>query len=339
MASIKEIAQRAGVSTATVSRVLNNNPSVREGTRNKVKEAILALDYYPNALARGLKTRTSKTIGLLIPEIQNMFIPSVTFGLEEVLKENGYIALLSYTFYEDEEECRSVLAFAERKIDALVHIGTREYSQKKTHFMRNILGHVPLFFINDIISGNNIYCIYNDEEEGACRATKHLIQKGHTRIAFINGNPLYTSYHNKRKGFLRAMEEAGLRFDFSLYADYQENLQNIYQPAAAFHAAKKIMESPLPPTAFFAASDLLAIGILKYLHEKNISVPGKCSVVGFDNIPIAQHTFPPLTTVDQRPQELGRFTGELLIKVLKDGPLTQKEYSYVPALIIRESSA
>ncbi|MFP4081384.1 MAG: LacI family DNA-binding transcriptional regulator [Candidatus Aminicenantes bacterium] len=338
MASIKEIAKIAGVSTATVSRVLNNHPQVRESTRKKVKETILALDYYPNALARGLKTRTSKTIGLLLPEIQNMFIPRVTFGLEEVLKEHGYIALLSYTFYDDKEELRSILAFAERKIDALVHIGTREYAQKKIHFMTNILRGIPLFFINDMIPQDNAYCIYNDEEEGAYLATKHLIDQGHERIAFVNGNPFYTSYFNKRKGFLRALEEAGLSFDPSLYADYQMNLQDVYQPAEAYTQTEKIMGSSDPPTAYFAASDLLAIGIIRYLHEKKILIPEACSVVGFDNIPMAQHTHPPLTTIDQRPKELGRFTGKLLIKSLKEGSLKQKCYSFVPQLIIRESS-
>lgn len=143
MASIKLIAKIAGVSTATVSRVLNDHPSVTEDTRKKVKKVILDLEYYPNALARGLKTRTSKTIGLLLPEIQNMFIPAVTFGLEEVLKQNGYLALLAYTFYDDEAEAKSILAFAQRKIDALVHIGTREYAEKKTDFMTNILGISP----------------------------------------------------------------------------------------------------------------------------------------------------------------------------------------------------
>lgn len=338
MASIKKIAKMAGVSIATVSRVLNNVPSVSETTRKKVREVILAHEYYPNALARGLKTRTSKTIGLLHPEIQNMFIPSVTFGLEEVLKEHGYIALLSYTFYDDEEECRSVLAFAERKIDALVHIGTREYAQKKTHFMTNILGDIPLFFINDLILEDNAYCIYNDEEEGAYLATQHLIEQGHKRIAFINGNPFYTSYFNKRKGFIRALKEAGLSFDSSLYADYKENLQEVYQPAEAYKSAKKIMESYPLPTAFFAASDLLAIGIVKYLHEKKIPIPDGCSVVGFDNIPIAQHTHPPLTTVDQSPRELGRFSANLLIRALKEGPLEQQCYSFTPTLIVRESS-
>jgi len=338
MASIKEIAKIAGVSTATVSRVLNNHSSVSEHTRKKVKEVILSLDYYPNALARGLKTRTSKTIGLLLPEIQNMFIPAVTFGLEEVLKENGYLALLAYTFYDDEEECRSILTFAQRKIDALVHIGTREYAEKKTDFMTDVLGDIPLFFVNDLIREENAYCVYNDEEEGAYQATKHLIEQGHTQIAFINGNPLYTSYFNKRKGFLRALDEAGLYFNPSFYADYQRNLQDVYQPAEAYELAKKIMESDSPPTAFFAASDLLAIGLIRYLHEKKIPIPDGCSVVGFDNIPISQHIHPPLTTVDQRPQELGRFTGNLIINALKAGPLEQKCYSITPSLIIRESS-
>lgn len=338
MTSIKGIAKIAGVSTATVSRVLNNYPSVSEKTRQKVKEVIFALDYYPNALARGLKTRTSKTIGLLLPEIQNMFIPAVTFGLEEILKENGYSVLLAYTFYDDEEECRSILTFAERKIDVLVHIGTRENSEKRTDFMTNVLGDIPLFFINDIISKENAYCIYNDEEEGAYQATKHLIEQGHTKIAFINGNPLYTSYFNKRKGFLRAMGEEGLPFNPSFYADYQENLQDIYQPAEAYRLVKRIMELNSPPTAFFAASDLLAIGLIRYLHEKKIPIPEGCSVVGFDNIPIAQHTYPPLTTVDQKPRELGQFTGRLILKVIKEGPVPQKHYAFVPTLIIRESS-
>lgn len=338
MALIKGIAKVAGVSTATVSRVLNNHPSVSEHTRKKVKEVIFALDYYPNALARGLKTRISKTIGLLLPEIQNMFMPAVTFGLEEVLKENGYLALLAYTFYDDDKECRSILAFAQRKIDALVHIGTREYAEKKTDFITNVLGDIPLFFINDLIPEENAYCIYNDEEEGAYQATKHLIEQGHTQIAFINGNPLYTSYFNKRKGFLRALDEAGIYFNPSFYADYQMNLQDIYQPAEAYELAKKIMDSDSPPTAFFAASDLLAIGLIRYLHEKKIPIPDGCSVVGFDNIPIAQHTYPPLTTVDQKPRELGQFTGRLILKIMKDGPLPEKCYSFIPTLIIRESS-
>jgi len=338
MTSIKAIAKIAGVSTATVSRVLNNHPYVSEPTRKKVKDVIFALDYYPNALARGLKTRSSRTIGLLLPEIQNMFIPAVTFGLEEVLKENGYSVLLAYTFYDDEEECRSILAFAQRKIDALVHIGTREHTEKKTDFMTNVLGDIPLFFVNDLIPEENAYCIYNDEEEGAYLATKHLIDQGHTRIAFINGNPLYTSYFNKRKGFLRALDEAGLDFDPSLYADYPMNLQDVYQPAEAYELAKKIASSKPLPTAYFAASDLLAIGLIRYLHERKIPIPDGCSVVGFDNIPIAQHIHPPLTTVDQKPRELGRFTGNLIVKIMKEGPLPEKCYSFIPALIIRESS-
>jgi LacI family transcriptional regulator len=338
MPSIKDIARMTGVSIATVSRVLNNNLSVSESTRQKVKDTIYALEYYPNALARGLKTKTSKTVGLLLPEIQNMSIPIVTLGLEDILKENGYIALLSYTFYDDKEEHRSLLTFAERKIDALVHIGPREYARKNTYFMRNILGNVPLFLINDIIDEDNTYCIYNDEEEGAYLAAKHLIQQGHKHIAFINGNPLYSSYFNKKKGFIRALREEGLSLEPLLYSDYQKTLQEVFQPEEAYKAMTRIMKLPSPPTAIFAASDLLAVGIIKYLHENKVRIPEECSVVGFDNVPISQHIYPPLTTVDQKLRELGQFAGRLMLKVLKEGPLDVKIYSFSPTLIIRESS-
>ena len=137
---------------------------------------------------------------------------------------------------------------------------------------------------------------------------------------------------------MRALEQFGLSFEPLLYEDYKENLQDIYQPKAAYFSTKRIMESPAPPSAFFAASDLLAVGILKYLHEKGIAIPEECSVVGFDNIPIAQHMHPALTTIDQKPRELGRFTGNLLLRILREGSQRKKRYSFTPSLVVRESS-
>lgn len=330
--NIKDIARKANVSIATVSRVLNNPEKVSDEKKLLINSIIYEMNYQPNALARGLIKKATKTIGIIIPDINNLFYPAVVRGIEDVVEMSDYNVFLCNTDKDIGKEKKYINTLLEKRVDGIIFMGTRPVNPEKNEHIIRLNKKVPVLMINDIVRGSEIYSVLTDEVEGAYRAVKYLLELGHKKIAYVTGENNYTTYQNKQKGYEIALQEYGIE----VYPDYI--IRDLPYALGGYNAAIKLLDSKnILPTAIFAASDQLAMGVMKAIHEKGYKIPNDISVVGYANIPISADLFPELTTVDQFPYETGRLSAETLIKVINGEELSQKKYIMEPKLLIRKS--
>lgn len=331
MSSIKEVAREAGVSTATVSHVINNTRFVSDEVRARVERAIEQCRYYPNAHARGLASGKTKIIGLVISDIANPFFPDLVKAIEEAAFERGFETLLSNTNYETERASQYVRRFIERNV-AGVAVMTSEMSKE----LIDELAHreVPVVFLDVGKIGKQMSNLRVDYEEGIEQAILHLVALGHRRIAYISGRTDIRSSRRRLEAFQRTMKQ--------LFPDKPELIFNgNFKIEGGRRAAHEILMTQADnlPTAVVAANDLTAIGAINEFESSGLSVPADISVIGFDDIDFAVLTKPSLTTVSLPRNELGRRAVEMLLKAL-DNPQEEGTEVRIPTnLIIRQSTA
>ncbi len=332
MVTIRDVAKAAGVSTATVSRALNETALVTEETRRKVLEAIERLGYRPNAVARGLTTRKTKTIGLVVSDIMNPFYPEVARGVEDVLSTYGYNVILCNTDRNAERESAYINLLIEKRVEGIVFASLPADKALLIDLDRN---GVPWVSAGHAIDDLDHDCVVVDNVLGACQATQHLIRVGHKRIGHITG-PLHESVTAERlEGYRRAMANQGLDPDDppAVEADYKQ--------AGGYAAALRLLASTPPVTALFVGNDLMAIGALEAAHDRGLNVPGDLAIVGVDDIPIASlHTIQ-LTTVAQPKTEIGAVATRMLLdRIERVSPETARTGAKVvlaPRLIVRRT--
>lgn len=329
--NIKDIARMANVSIATVSRVLNNSEKVSEEKKQLIEKIIYDMNYQPNALARGLIKKATKTIGIIIPDINNLFYPAVVRGIEDALEPSDYNVFLCNTDKNIEKEKKYINTLLEKRVDGIIFMGTRPVSPEENKHIIRLNKKVPVLMINDIILGSGIYSVLTDEVEGAYKAVKYLIELGHKRIAYVTGENNYTTYRNKQKGYEIALNESGLETD-SKYI-----VHDLPYSQGGYNATLNLLNMNERPTAIFAASDQIAMGVIKAAHEKGYRIPKDLSVVGYSNIPSSADLFPELTTVDQFPYETGKLAAETLTRIISGEEFKQRKYIIEPRLLIRKS--
>ncbi len=330
--TIKDIAKMANVSTATVSRVLNSPNLVSEEKKELINKIIYELNYQPNALARGLIKKETKTVGVLIPDIDNLFYPAVVRGIEDVLGSKDYNVFICNTDKDVEKEKKYINTLLEKRVDGIIFMGTRPIAPEKNEHIIRLSNKLPVLLINDSIGGTDIYSVLSDEVEGAYKAVKHLLDLGHRKIAYVTGEADYTTYRNKQEGY-----ESALR-------DYEVSINPLYivrdlpYPEGGKKAAEKLFDlGENKPSAIFAASDQMAMGVMKAAYERGYRIPEDLSIVGYANIPISADLFPGLTTVDQFPYETGKFASETLTKIISGQELKQNKFIIKPQLVKRQS--
>lgn len=305
MVTIRDVAREAGVSTATVSRALNQARLVTEKTRRRVLEAVQRLDYRPNAVARGLSTRKTRTIGLVVSDIMNPFYPEVARGVEDVTGKSGYSVILCNTDRDPAKEAAYINLLLEKRVQGVVFASLPEAGSLLEALDRSS---VPWISAGNAPSSGDYDCVAVDNVLGAYLAAEHLLKLGHTRIAHITG-PLHEPVTRERlEGFRRAAAEYGLDPGALpvVEADYKQE--------GGYTATLELFDSGRPVTAVFAGNDLMAIGALEAAHERGLRVPGDLAIVGFDDISIAGlHTIQ-LTTVAQPKAEIGRLAAEMLLE-------------------------
>ena len=331
MSSIKEVAQEAGVSTATVSHVINNTRFVSDEVRLRVNQAIERSRYYPNAHARSLASGKSKIIGLVISDIANPFFPDLVKAIEEAAFERGYDTVLSNTNYDTERTSHYVQRFIERQV-AGVAVMTSEMSKA----LIDELAHrkVPVVFLDVGTTGLQMSNLQIDYEAGIEQAILHLVALGHRRIAYISGKIDIRSSRRRLEAFKRTIKQL---FPDSPELIYYGNFK-IEGGRRAAHEIFTTQKSDLP-TAVVAANDLTAIGAISEFEAAGLNVPRDVSIVGFDDIDFAALTKPALTTVSLPRDELGRRAVEMLINALEN-PTEQGTEIRIPTnLIIRGSTA
>jgi LacI family transcriptional regulator, galactose operon repressor len=326
--TVKEVAQRAGVSTATVSRALSGATGVREPLRSRILEAARSLSYHPNRAARDLRVRSSRAVGVLIPDIENPFFTSLVSGIEDALGKTDYSLLLASYNEDPHQEARRLELFRAEGVSGLIFAASHSPSNLYTELERSGMALVavsrsgPRSRINQVTVANR---------DGAHAATAHLIQLGHKRIAIINGPMGLTTARDRQEGYEDALREAGITVDENLV------IHCPFRQSAGYSAMQQILELADRPTAVFAASNLLTLGVLQAIHERHLAIPDDIAIVGFDEMPWAMSLSPPLTTVAQPAFEAGQTAAELLLARIRDPSMPRRQVVLETQLIVRSS--
>ncbi|MFC3884457.1 LacI family DNA-binding transcriptional regulator [Bacillus songklensis] len=327
MVRIKDVAKKANVSTATVSRVLSKPDTVKEETIEKVREAIRELNYQPNVLARQLRRSETKTILVVVPDITNTFFSKVLRGIESVAVANGYQVLLVDAGNGVEDENGYLNILRQKKADGLVLLTARMESK----IVEDMALEYPVVLACEYIEGSNIPTVSIDNVSGARKATEHLINLGHKRIGFISGPLGGVLGQDRLKGYCQAMAQYNLMVEPILVQEGDFSYES------GFNMMMKFLALNNPPTAVFVANDEMAFGVLKAAKSKGLRVPHDLSVMGFDDIKFSSIIEPALTTIEQPAFEIGTKAMELLLRLMNKEEVEKNQYILEDRLIIRDS--
>ncbi|OTA16000.1 sucrose operon repressor ScrR [Xenorhabdus vietnamensis] len=331
MATMKDVARLAGVSTSTVSHVINDNRYVSESVKKKVNAAIEELNYAPSALARSLKIKQTKTIGMLVTASDNSFYSEVVRSVERNCYERGYSLILCNTEGNVIRMVRSMETLLQKRVDGLL-IMCSETQRLSNDVLRRyplvpmvIMDWSPFDICNDIIKDNSL--------QGGEIATNYLISRGFRKIACITGPRDKTPACQRLAGYRKAMEDAGLEIPvgYEIYSDFEF--------AGGLSSMKQLLQLPEPPEALFAGNDAMAVGAYQALHQQGLSVPDDISIIGYDDIAIASYLIPPLTTIHQSKDELGKLAIDSLLYRMDNPESEPKQLILTPELIERSSVA
>ena len=303
--TIKEVAKVANVSITTVSRVSNGSKGVSTKTRRRVLNVIKELGYSPSAMASGLKTRISKSIGIAVPDTIGDFYGEVIDGIESVATENGYNLIISLNHHIIKEELKAVNFFKAKKVDGAILVTTLDDDD----YVRSLIeGGFDIVLLDRAPRGLKVDTVKTDNFRGGYIATEYLLNLGHSAILLIRGLSCLDSSRERFNGYKRALKDKKIEYDstFILNGDFTID--------SGYTTIKKYLdEKGLNFTAVFAANDQMAIGAIKALNDKGIVVPDEVSIVGFDDSYISPYILPSLTTIKQRKEEMGKVATELLL--------------------------
>jgi LacI family transcriptional regulator len=327
-ATIRDVARAAGVSVATVSRVMNDSGPVRHETRLRIEEAVLQLHFTPNSTARSLSTRQTHTIGVLLPDLYGEFFSEIIRGIDQTIQGKGFHALISSS-HNDAGEVEAALRTMRGRVDGLILMA----SGLTADTLARILPHnTPLVLINANYDGAQYDTLDVDNFSGAFAMTEHLLALGHREIRMISGAAGHRDASEREAGFRAALHAAGI-VDIDGWIVPGE-----FTEASGFRAAQQILAQPMRPTAIFAANDSMAVGVLSALREAGVGVPEDVAVVGFDDIPIAEYVSPPLTTVRVAVASLGARAVEKLFHSIDTNNDNEHNSEVLPTeLIVRRS--
>ncbi|MBV7523381.1 MULTISPECIES: LacI family DNA-binding transcriptional regulator [Pseudomonas] len=329
MATIKDVAALAGISYTTVSHVVNKTRPVSEEVRIKVEAAIQTLDYVPSAVARSLKAKTTATIGLLVPNSLNPYFAELARGIEDYCERNGYCVILCNSDDNPDKQRSYLRVLLEKRIDGLI-VASAGGDSGLAQGLKGV--RTPMVIVDRGLDGVDADLVRIDHEYGAYLATRHLLELGHRDIATISG-PQSTSVAQMRlAGYRRALKEAGVEVSPG------RMLESDFTSTGGYSAAAFLLESN-PPTAVFAANDMIGIGVLRAAAERNIRVPSELSVIGFDDIQMSRYVYPSLTTVGQSILQLGEMAAEVLLRRIATPGLATDQRIVTPSIVMRESTA
>src|SRR5438105_13301521 len=327
---IREIASRAKVSTATVSRTLNNIPTVDPRLARRVWKVVNEVGYYPNKLASGLVSGKSRVFGLIVSEITNPFFPEIVQTFENLAVENNYEILLTSTVHDPKRMELSVRRMIERRVDgvAILTFGMEESLLEHLRFRK-----VPLVFVDVGPDHPGVANIRINYLNGIRQAVQHLAALRHTRIAFVAGPPRLKSALARTEAFKASMAEIGLLPEVIVTGDHTME--------GGMRALIELLGARDQPTAVVCSNDMTAIGVMREAYDHGITIPNDVSIVGFDDIRLAQFMTPPLTTVQMSQKELAQIAFRALLdEVGRESRSTQKsEYELITSLILRRSTA
>ncbi len=329
MATIKDVARLAGVSTTTVSHVINKTRFVAETTQEKVMKAVEELNYAPSAVARSLKCNSTRTIGMLVTQSTNLFFSEVISGVESYCYRQGYTLILCNTGGIYEKQRDYIRMLAEKRVDGIL-VMCSDFTEELNE-MLNRHTNIPKVVMDWGPESSQADKIMDNSEEGGYIATKYLIDNGHTDIACLSGHFDKLACKERIVGFRRAMAEANLPVNEDWI------LEGNFECDTAVLVADKITAMEKRPTAVFCFNDTMALGLMSRLQQNGIKVPDDVSVVGYDNIELAEYFSPPLTTIHQPKRRVGKNAFEILLERIKDKDHEKRIFEMQPELIVRNT--
>jgi LacI family transcriptional regulator len=330
--NIREIAKRARVSTATVSRTINRHPSVQPQLAKRVWRIVEELGYFPNTQARALVSGRSRIFGLIVSEITNPFFPEIVHVFEETAVQHNYEILVTSTVHDPERMKTSVRRMLEHRVEG---VAVMTFGMEESLLDDLKLRNVPLVFVDVGPPRPRVSNIRIDYLNGIRQAVQHLAALRHEKIAFITGPLSLKSALARKDAFVRSMSEIGMAGDPELIIEGNHTLEG------GEEAFAKLLNRPLRPTAVLCSNDMTAIGVMRKCYSEKIVVPRDLSVIGFDNIHLSQYILPPLTTIEMSQTELGRLAFQALLQdVQRETPNPKgTEYVLKTSFVLRDSTA
>lgn len=328
MVTIRDVARKAGVSIATVSRVFNGSSRVSDESSRSVRAAAKRLDYWPHGGARSLTTSHTHAIGVLLPDLFGDFFSEVIRGIDRAAREQNFQILVSSS-HADTEEMLAAARFMQGRIDGLIAMVPDKGSATA---IRRIARRFPVVLLNPRFDVAGCSTISIANFEGARAAVVHLTQQGHRRIAILKGPTGNVDAEERLRGYQQALRDAGLRPDPKL------ELEGDFSQVGGHRCAAALLQLAPRPTAVFAANDYMAVGLLSALRDAHLEVPRDLAVAGFDDIAISRYLNPPLTTVRVDAQELGQRATLALITSMQAPSRQSPAHTVLPAaLVVRVS--
>jgi LacI family repressor for deo operon, udp, cdd, tsx, nupC, and nupG len=330
MATMKDVAEMAGVSTATVSRALMNPEKVSAPTRQKVEQAVLAVGYSPHALARNIKRNESRTILVIVPDICDPFFADVIQGIERTAAENGYLVLIGDCAQQNQQEKTFINLIITKQIDGMLLLGSNLPFDASKEEQRNL---PPMVMANEFAPELELPTVHIDNLTAAFEAVNYLQQLGHQRIACVAGPEKMPLCQYRLQGYIQALRRNNVAVD----SQYITRGDFTYDAGA--QALTTLMALPSPPTAIFCHSDVMAIGVLSQAKKMGLRIPQDLSIIGFDDIKLCQYCDPPLTTVAQPRLQIGQQAMLLLLEQLQGHSVQSGSRLLESELIIRGSTS
>jgi len=326
VATIKDVARLAGVSVSTVSRVMNESGYVGTDTRVKVQQAMVQLNFSPNDIARGLVSKKTASIGLLIPDVSNPFFADIARGTEDAAIAQGFSVILCNSDWQMDRERMYLDILRGKWVEGVVVAGSRSPEQ----VLLKAIGDLPFVMVDRraVHQGNSVWM---DNQRGAMVATEHLFNLGCRHLAHITGPEHSPSGQARHAGFIQAVEASASVLQTQV-------MQGDFRVDGGYRAGLQLLQGQQRPDGIFAGNDLMAIGVIHAAQFLGLRVPQDVSVIGYDNIAMAQYVAPKLTTIDQPGYEMGKAAFEMLYRQLQSEQELSEDVEFEPTLVLREST-
>jgi LacI family transcriptional regulator len=328
IATLKDVAERAEVSTATVSHVINETRFVSEELKARVYQAMRELNYRPNAIARSLRRRKTHNLGMIVPDISYPFLAEVARGVEDAGFELGYNVILCDSDGDLEMEANTIELLQEKKVDGIIFVAAGESS---SHVQALIEQGMPVVVCDRELPGVEVDTVIADNVGSGYQATEHLIGLGHRRIGCIAGPQELGISHKRVEGYKQALEQHGLPLR------EESTVRGDFRCQGGYEVMRELLALDEPPTAVFACNDLMAMGAICAASQKKLRIPQDVAIVGCDDIALASFTNPSLTTVAQPKHEMGAAAVEMLVERIKDKSKPPTRRLLPTELVIRDS--
>lgn len=332
--NIYDIAQRAGVSIATVSRVINGSTAVSNKTRQKVNKVMAELGYTPNIFARGLMVDSMKTIGVLTTDVRDLYYARAVQVIEAVMRQRGYDVILCSTGENVDEKKKYLQLLLQKRVDGIILVGSIFKEKNNNLHIVEASQKMPIVIVNGDVASNNVYSILNDDSHGICNAVNFLISKGYKALFYLYDADTFSGYE-KINGFKKGVRENKLVFSQEAVIKVSKGIEGGYL------ATKKLLEqknSFLPSSsAILTSEDIIAAGVLKALRESHKSVPSEVAVIGYGNSVISECTNPCLTSIDNKVEATSSHAANMMADILEEKNVPSKTI-LMPDLVVRETT-